>query len=196
MIILAGVPVAVSEYTPEEWERLKKGEIVLTDTYVQNPDGSQRLQLLAKVYIKAPVKTVWGVLRDYNNFKYFMPNVKNCTILKQEGEVYWLKYEGKILWLNLSWHQKVTGVQLYKRIEYTIDKTRPNDIRDTNGFWVLDNAPDGAGAVVSFSSYIDTGIPIPEMVTRKASRSTLPKILNNLRLRVESGGTWKKPEGS
>jgi len=187
---------ARAEFTQAEWERMKTGEVVVTEVAAQNPDGSQRMQFMAKMYVKATRREIWKHIRDYNHFHEFMPKLKKATILKREGETYWVKYETKVLWVEADYYLVLKGTELYKRVDYKLDRSKENDIRDASGYWILEDAPDGSGTVVSYTSNIDTGIPAPAGVTKKVSKMSLPQIVKNVRMRIESGGTWKKPEGS
>ena len=191
--ILLMASIASPKFTMDEWERLKAGEVVITEVANQNDDGSQRIDFLAKIYIKADRKAVWAVLRDYEKFPEFMPNLQEVAILKKEGEVYWVKYLIKVMVISATYCLRVDGVEMHRRIEFKLDPICPGDIRDTNGYWVLEDAPDRSGTVVSYSTYADTGIPAPEALARKAARKSLPQVAKNVRKRVESGGTWKKP---
>jgi len=194
LVVLLSASTAHSKFTPEEWERMKKGEVVITEVMNLNPDGSGRMDFLAKLYIKATRQEVWKHIRDYNNFPEFMPRMKKNTILKQEGQVYWVRYELKIFWLKIVYHIRVDGVELYKRIEYKLDKTKKNHIKDTYGYWILEDAPGGTGTILSYSTFVDTGIPAPKVLVRKLAKMSLPNIVKNVRKRVESGGKWKRTD--
>jgi len=196
LITLLATPVARSEFTAEEWQRMKNGDVIITEVAAQNPDGSQRIDFLAKLYIKATRQEVWKTIRDYNHYSEFMPRLTKATILKQEGQVYWVRYEVKVLWLRVVYHLRVEGVDPFKRIEFKLDTDKKNHIRNTYGYWILQDAPEGSGTVLSYSAYIDTGIPAPESLARKVAKSALPGVVKNVRKRIESGGTWKKAEGS
>ncbi len=198
-IILACIFTAVfittaarAEYTQEEWEKLKKGEILITEKAVQNPDGSQKVFFVSKVYMGAQPEEIWKIMRDYDKFEQFMPKLRECKVLKKEGPVYWVRYETKVLWVEANYHLRLVGVEKYKRIKYKLDETKKNDIRATEGYWIFEEAPDGKGSVVTYCTRTDTGIPAPEFVARKVGRMSLPNIIKNVKKRVESGGTWQK----
>jgi len=186
--------VARAEYTQAEWEKLKKGEILISEKALRNPDGSQKVLFVAKIYMRASPKEIWKVLRDYDKFEEFMPNVSECEVLKKEGPVYWVRYKTKVLWVEVNYYLKLVGVEKYKRIEYQLDESKENDIRATEGYWVFEKAPDGKGSVVTYCTRTDTGIPAPEFIARKAGKMSLPMIVKNVKKRVESGGTWKKTD--
>jgi len=193
-LVLFSAP-ASTEYTAEEWKRLKTGEIIISEKEEDNPDGSQNLLFIAKCYIKASRQEVWKVLRNYNSFYEFFPNVRSTKVVKQEGETYWVEYMTKVLFVKAQYTLRFDGVEKYVRIESKLDKSRPHDIRDSYSIWYFEDAPDNSGTIVTYTSFVDTGIPAPKALARKAASSSLPKVLVNVRKRVESGGKWKKPEG-
>lgn len=196
-VLLIFLASAVNSATiPKDWEQLKKGEVIVSEIDVKNPDGTRKTQFLAKLYVKAPRQECWKILRDYNKFSEFMPHLRRCIVLKQEGETYYVRYETKISFKEINYYLKLVGVEKFKRIEYAIDKTQKNDIRDATGYWIFDDAPDGSGTILSYSSNIDPGFPAPEAILNQLSKTSLPAIVKNVRSRIESGGTWKKPAGS
>jgi carbon monoxide dehydrogenase subunit G len=175
---------------------MKKGEVIVTEVSGQNPDGSQKIEFLARLYVKASRQDCWKIIRDYNRFAEFMPKLRKCTILKREGEVYYVEYEAKVAFINAKYHLRLDGVEQYRRIEFKLDRTKPNSIRDSNGYWLLEDAPDGSGTILNYASNVDTGIPAPESLAKKIGKESLTQVVKNVRMRIESGGTWKKPEGS
>jgi len=189
-------PPAGAEYSAKEWELLKTGAVVATEVFTAKPDGSQATDVLVKVWIKAPREAVWKTIRDFNTFGEFMPRVKSCRIIRQEGETCWIVYDTELLGIRVVYHLITVGKEKYRRIEFNLDPTKPNDIKGIRGYYILDDAPDGQGTVLSYSAFVDTGIPAPEFLTRKISKPNLVQVIKSVRQRVESGGTWKKPAGS
>ncbi len=179
---------AVADYTSEEWQRMKDGEVI----FVENPEGSQKVQFVAKFYIKAPRKQVWRIMRDYDKFDEFLPNVQETKVVNQEGSVYWVEYTTKVLWIETNYTLRFDGVKKHGRVEVSLDKSRPHDRDESRGWWEFEDAPNGKGTVVTHSNYVKTGIPAPESIARKLSKASFPKMARNVRKRVESGGTWKK----
>jgi len=196
VFILVIVAAARAEFTSKEWQQLKNGEVIITEVLNPNADGSQRSDFLAKLYVKADRQTVWKYLRDYEKFPEFMPNVVVCKIIKRDGQVYWVHYEAKVMIVKAVYNLRVEGVELNKKIVFKLDKTQPSTIRDTAGYWILEDAPDGSGTVLSYSTYVDTGIPAPEALARQAAKKSLPQVVKNMRMRIESGGKWKKEPGT
>lgn len=196
MISAIAATIALAALAPQDWERLKNGEVIVSELTAVNPDGSQNVKFVAKIFMKGKREQVWQVLHDYNHFYEFFPNVKNTTVIKQEGEKYWVQYLTKVMWVEAKYVLTFEGVELNKRIEVKLDKSYPHSVRETYSTWLMEDSPDKSGTLVTYTTYIDTGIPAPAALAKKTAKMALPGIVKNVRMRVESGGKWKKPEGS
>ncbi|OGP61211.1 MAG: hypothetical protein A2V67_09985 [Deltaproteobacteria bacterium RBG_13_61_14] len=196
LLVTCPRPPAWAEFTPQEWEVLKTGEVLATEVFTPKPDGTQATDVLVKIWIKGPPEDVWKVIRDYDHFGEFMPRVRSCRITKQDGEAYWIVYDMEVLGIQVIYNLITMGKEKYRRIEFDLDRLKPNDIREARGYYVLDDAPDGQGTVLSYSALVATGIPVPQVIARRISKPNLIQVLKNVRQRVESGGAWKKPAGS
>ena len=187
---------ARAEYTPQEWAILKTGEVVATEVMTAHPDGSGTTDVLVKAWIKAPREEVWKIIRSYNTFAEFFPRVREIRVTGQEGETYQVEYHTELMGVTVVYHLKLIGTVKFQRIDFFLDKSFSNDVKETVGFWALDDAPDGKGTVLTYAIFVDSGFPIPQFLARKISKPNLVQVVKNVRLRVESGGTWKKPKGS
>lgn len=195
-VLVFGARSALAEYTASEWEVLKTGAVVATEVFSPRPDGTQATDTLVKIWIRAPREEVWKVLRDYNHFGEFMPRVRSCAIWKQEGETYWIVYDTEVLGVQVKYHLVTRGKDKYRRIDFELDPSRPNEIREAQGYYLLDEAPEGQGTVLSYSARVATAFPAPEFLARRVSKPNLIQVVKNVRQRVESRGTWKKPKGT
>jgi hypothetical protein len=61
--------------------------------------------------------------------------------------------------------------------------------RDVQGSWVV--KAENGGSVVTYWSVVDAGALVPDALVRAYQKDSIPPMVANLRLRVESGGTWK-----
>ena len=63
-------------------EKLKKGKIVAQISKFPEVN-TYKCEAMGIVY--APRQLLWRILSDYNNFKYFMPNIKESFMVSPEG---------------------------------------------------------------------------------------------------------------
>lgn len=198
MIILITVlgPSVRAEFTKDEFARMKKGDILFEGGFVETAEKVQKGEFIARIYIKADRKAVWEVVRDYENMEEYTPRLQKATILKKEGETYYLKYDIKILWFDITYYPVVHGTELYRRIDWETDMTQDNDIAGTTGYWLLEDAPDGSGTILNYVSYVDIGFLVPLLLAKVVAKKNLSDVLGNMKKRIESGGTWIKPKGT
>ncbi|MFQ5721483.1 MAG: SRPBCC family protein [Candidatus Aminicenantales bacterium] len=64
------------------WEKLKKGKIV---AQISKLPESNTYNCKAMGIVYAPRQLLWRILSDYNNFKYFMPNIKESFVVSSDG---------------------------------------------------------------------------------------------------------------
>jgi len=107
-----------------------------------------------------------------------------------------VRYDLKVLWLKVTYHLSLVDDDSRYRVDWTLDRSKENTVRDIVGYWDVDDAPGGSGVVLSYASFVDTGIPAPMKIVQKLASMALPQVVKNVRMRAESGGKWKKPEGS
>ena len=194
LILLSGA--AQAEYTSQEWEVLKTGEVSAKEVFRTNPEGTSQTQVEVKVWIKAPREEVWKTIRDYEHFHEFMPNIRRCKVVQHEGDTYWVAYQTSVLGVQIIYHQKFAGDGQMRHIDISLDETRPNEMRNIKGYWQLDDAPEAQGTILTYSIYLDPGFKVPEGLARKVSKPGIINVAKNVRSRVESGGTWKKSKKS
>ncbi len=69
----------------------------------------------------------------------------------------------------------------WQRVEF---KRVGGAFRDIRGFWKLSPVKNGTATEVTYSMYLDPGIPVPDWVVRQGVRCELPGCLEGLRRRV------------
>lgn len=112
---LVGVVLA---QTPETLEGLlDRGEVNLLETW---PDGSLR-QVTTISTVRAPIATVWGLLRDFEQYETWMPQVMAATVVEQDASS-----------CLVDWRIGVVGPDVSFRVRYAIDPAH----YDIRGTWV------------------------------------------------------------
>ncbi|MDP8223931.1 MAG: SRPBCC family protein [Candidatus Lernaella stagnicola] len=188
----AAGPVS-DKLTPAELAQVKKGEVVVhTDL-----EGGAKEGYAAAFGIMRfdDVNRFWSVLSDYDGFPDFLPRVEKAVALKKEENRTWLE-----LTINGS-IKSVTYTNIYthyperQRNEWVLDTSRPHEPYTKNtGYWQLEEISDGVYLVEHQNAVgVDFGpmAVVANRVMAKMLKNDLPKIISNVRRRVESGGVWK-----
>jgi uncharacterized protein YndB with AHSA1/START domain len=183
---------SLAETGGQDLERLEKGEVLVTDTSVTGPDGLKQLRGRAEAIIDAPPQEVWKTIMDHDHFEEFMPSLEDCSIVDDQGRTRLVSYRLKIAWTDISYYLRLNYDPEAWHVDGALDKTRPHKIADTRCTWDLVPLSGGTRTRVVYSVYLDSGRLIPKFVERFLSKRQLPAVLENVRQRVLSGGTWKK----
>ncbi len=177
---------------PEVMKKLEEGEVIVSDTSVTGPDGLKQLRGNAMVIIDTPPERVWNTIMDHNRFEEFMPSVKECSIVEDQGASRVVSYNLKVAWADIAYFLKLDYDRDTWHVDGALDKSRPHGISDTRCTWDLQPLDGGKRTMVNYSVYIDSGRFIPKFIERLLSKRQLPTVLENVRKRAVSGGTWKK----
>jgi len=187
-----GTAPAGSPHDEQEWKRLEQGEVLLTDTSVAGPDGTKRLRGTAVAIIDTPPQAVWETIMDHDRFGEFMPSVDECRIVEDDGRTRVVFYRLQVAWTEITYYLKLHYDPETWHVDGALDKSRPNKIADTQVTWDLEPLDGGTRTKLTYSVYLDSGRFMPAFVERFLCKRQLPNVLESVRNRAVSGGTWKK----
>ena len=141
----------------------------------------------ARVWVKAPPAAVFAVLTDYAQFPAFMPLVERVEVLERSPRHAVLRLSMR--YSNLFEIQQTDRRELFgtERITYV---GIAGTLREVHGDWTL--AGENDGTRVHYTANVDPGVPLPGALTGALMKRGLPGLLDGIKRRVESGGTWTK----
>ena len=133
------------------------------------------------VVINTPVKKVFAVIKDYESYPEFLPEVKSTRISNRQGDEVDVHYE----------------VDVLKKIRYTLRlKEEPPGriswtfvegelMRDNHGHWLLEDLG-GGKTRATYNIEIKLGPLVPKSIVNVLVDSSLPKMLEAFKKRAES----------
>ena len=161
-------------------EKMEKGEVIITQKKIR---GSELPQSTMKGIINAPPARVWAFLEKCDNYKKHFPRTKSSKELSRKGNVIVCKVVVDMpwpmddLWAETKAVHTVTP-KLYKRAWSLIKGT----YKKNEGSWtIVPYGKDGKRSLVTYKMHAEPNISIPNWIQRKASKSTLPDLMNALR---------------
>ncbi len=178
--------------TPANWKRLKSGEVLVTEKVIEKGGDQKELRFIATAYVKAPPREAWKTIRDYAHYHEFVPRLKESEAIKRNDGCIIIRYLGEVFWVEVGYYIEACAEVPGKRVIFGLAEGYESFMKSADGFWEVQKAPKGKGAVVSYSARLDPGVPVPDFITQKVARQSLVEVLQNFRKRVESGGKWKK----
>jgi len=133
------------------------------------------------ILINAPPERVFDVISDYERYPEFLSEVKSIRTSGRQGNQVNIHYE----------------VDVMKRIRYTLRMTedRPRGLqwtfvegdvmKDNKGGWVLEAKPDGKTNAI-YTVDVALGLLVPRPLVTAMVESSLPKMLESFKKRIES----------
>lgn len=133
------------------------------------------------IVINAPVEKCFDVIADYERYSEFLPEVKKTKAINRRGNECDVQYEAEVV----------------KLIKYTVHlkEERPNKVswtyidgdfmRDNKGGWVLEDAGEGK-TKATYNVEIVLGPLVPKTIVNALVDTSLPKLLENFKKRIES----------
>lgn len=174
-------PSALAAPTAEDLAKLKAGETITRPYAVEGMAGVEAL-----FWVEASPETAYRILSDTARLAEFMPSLSECAIL-QSGDgfavVRMISEQGEML-------QRRSYDPPY-RVSWKL--VQPASlVKDVRGRWLIE--PSGKGTILSYGVAILPAFPVPHALLQQLQNSKLPPLIRNVRARIESGGTWTKPD--
>jgi coenzyme Q-binding protein COQ10 len=135
------------------------------------------------IVIAAPPEKIFDVIADFEKYPQYLSEVKSVKVLNRKGNELEAHFE----------------VDLVKRIKYAlkVKEERPTRLswtyisgdfmKDNQGSWVLEPQADGK-TKVTYAIEVKLGPLVPKAIVNTMVESSLPKMLEATKQRVERQG--------
>jgi ribosome-associated toxin RatA of RatAB toxin-antitoxin module len=132
------------------------------------------------IVMDVPVKVIFDVVVDFENYSEFLPDVKKASVAKK----------GKYLRADFE-------ISVIKTVRYTLDfSIIPNKkvswtfvegdlFKDNTGEWTFEEIKKGQ-TKVTYVIDVDFGLFVPSIITKKLVGSNLPTMMKRFKDRAES----------
>jgi len=177
--------------TEENVAKVEAGDIVVfTNNEKGDSQGAQGKGRMM-VLINAPCGEVWKHLTTFEKQHEFMPHLQSITMYRHEGNLYGLQQTLKIVLKTVTYHVLQTRDDESHVLRFELDRSKPNDIVETKGSWVL--TPHGEGKTIAvYQVQVDSGFKVADFLQNFVMNYDLQNLAQALRRRSESGGTYTK----
>lgn len=157
-------------------------------TVTEAPFGTFGRSVTATYFIDAPMQAVFDALTDYGHMAEFMPMVDEAKTLQ-------VRPNGATVSYHLRYLKFFDIVEIdervYQRPRHITWHAIEGPLKVSDGSWTL--SPQGKSTKVVYQTDVDAPIPVPPALVGYMLKQGLSDVLQAIRLRVESGGKWKKP---
>jgi len=177
----------------EEKEKILKGEVIYKSVKAADSKGNISGYGQSMALIKAPIDKCWEIFTQYDKQQEYFPRKTESVVLEQKPGLVLVRKKFKFYWVSIGYVNRYQVDAKNYRIDFSIDPSQPHDIKDSAGFFLFEKiAPDQTLFTYGVTR-LDTGIAMPSFVQEYMQKKDLPAVAENIRKRIESGGTWKKP---
>ncbi len=188
--------VPITTITPDSLSREKAklltGEVIVVLSNLE--EGVTGVE--GQIYIAAPPKKVWEVLTDYNNHKYYIPNVIDSGIISDNGIETVMFEKGKtrmfIFQKEIYIKMKVWGENLTRLCFQQIT----GDFKVYQGEWLLVDYPQGAGTFLTYKAEVKPDFYAPQFAVKKVQTRDCPLMLSAMKKQAEANNETALPSSN
>jgi hypothetical protein len=177
--------------TLENRRKLENGETLFFKQAEKDGAGKAKGQGATLCLVNAPLDQTWKHLRAYEFHADFFPRLTQVKKYYEEGNRLGLECWLKVAWKTVHYHVLQTWDDQEHTMTWVLDTTKENDILETTGIWIV-YPYDEKRTLIFYSMYADTGMFIPAPIERYLLNRDLPNVVEALKKRVETQGTYRK----
>lgn len=185
------VPDPAPLMTEARLAEMAQGEILVLKQDTASKGKGTAGSGLAMTLIDAPVDAVWGYLVDFEKQPEYMPRIETAVAYSEDGNETGIKQTVKVAWKTVIYHILETRDKENYILRWRLDHSKENDIAETVGSWQLVPYQE-TKTVAIYSLNVDSGMRVPKFIENFLMTRDLPGLLEALKLRSESGGTYKR----
>lgn len=139
--------------------------------------------VVGKIRINQPPERVWPIMANPFEFEHkISPKFKTVEVVADHPDLTILKCRVDIGFFLPS--IKYTVESKYQRQRKIVFRSIGGDLKDFRGAWELEPAAGGLQTDVTYSMYVQPGIPVPQWLVRQGIKIELPHTLTGLSERV------------
>ncbi|MBU1168853.1 MAG: hypothetical protein KKD44_04725 [Proteobacteria bacterium] len=179
-------------FTDKQKEQLLKGDVVFT--YVQTEDSEKSMagNGVAYVLIHHSAKDCYDLFTIFDTQYLYMPHVVKSDVLKTEADKITIFKKLDFLLVNIRYTHILTKQPDELRVDFVTDPTGENTIKFNKGYFQFQEVSTDCALFTFFLEKVDTGFRIPNFLKKFLIARDLPGVAENVKKRMESGGTWQK----
>ena len=180
-----GARAADFELSPDEFERVNRGETVIRASL----DSAQRGGTVrAALLIDAPPDVVFQAMTRCDDAMQYVPHLRACRVLPQSvaSNTHLVEHE-----IDFGWYaprlRYVFRADMVADRSITFRQVR-GDFKTNEGVWEFEPQPGNGGrTLLRYRVEIDPPAYIPSWLARSIFKRDLPRMLTQLRRHCESG---------
>ncbi len=182
----------LDRFSPEQQQKLLTGDVIFEYIEYKDPEKKGIGYGQAYAIINKPIEVCYKILCDFEKKFQFYPRITKSDIIKTEKNKIWLqeRLDFRVAKIDSVVIEEMTPE--HYRVDFYMDKTYPNDLKDTRGHWYFEKIDTQKSLLIYAVTKANVGFPVPKFILKALSERDLPGVVKNAKKRIESNGTWTK----
>jgi len=172
-------------YSPEIVERLHNEKFTL----LPKPTGGS-FYIGALVLFDQPFEKTYRLLSQAERQHEYLPELKTADMIRRDGAAVINEHEVRIIFIRLNYRIRTESDFDSGRIWWVLDPSYENDLDVLEGAWEFYEV-DESQTLGLFKTRVVVGPVIPSFIQNAATRRNVPRIVERMRLWVNSEGTYR-----
>lgn len=190
--LLFAAIAALAGLTDDELAKVRRGEVPVRIESFTTPTGKVSGRGLGAILIHRPIADVWAVLTRYEDKAEYQPRVEKVWVLEKHPERLKVRMQIDASVSTVVYTANYEFDSAAHTIRWTLDKMAPgNTVVDLDGGYEAAELS-SAETLVVYRAWVDSGRSVPRFISDYVSRRSIPNSLRAIKMRVESGGTYRK----
>lgn len=142
-------------FTREEQNRIRAGELVARNVTRREGRFAMRGGTSWQL-VHAPVDQVWAAVTDTRAYPHLIPALERARLVSQDGDERVVHMQHRYSFATASYFARVRLEPQRYHMSFTLDRTRPHDLRAGRGFITL-SAYEEDNTIVTWGVLADIG---------------------------------------
>jgi len=182
----------LDRFSPDQRAILLKGKAIYESILEGEDGGSPSGTCKASILIQAPVDECFRRFAEVESHRLYFPRktVSNVLEVRDGKTLVYKELDFKLK--TIKYHILYSIDPADHRIDFELDKSRPADIKESEGFFHFIEIDEDTTLFDYGITKAELNIKVPGFVRRYLTGKDLPRVVTNYKRWMESGGTWKK----
>jgi len=158
-------------------QKLDRGEILKYTSVLEGKDGRHFGWGTSAGLVEESFEEMKKIILDLESFPGFLPGLEELKVNERHGNNILAYHRVKALWMKFEYNLVYTihNGNNDLKISWALDRSKKNDLVATQGYWYIMKWDDKRTLLV-YSSFVDSGKNMPEVIEKFVMSLTLPRV--------------------
>lgn len=171
---------------------MKAGEAVYQHVQSEGKDGKTTGHGESYVLINKPADECFRVFLEFDKRQLYFPRKKASEVVKPWDDKALVHKVFEFYVVEVEYTVLCTIDRKNRRVDFQLDPEYKHDLEDTAGYFLFEPVDDKTTLFTYAATKVQTGLKVPFSIQNYLTSRDLPDVVANVKMRIESGGTWTK----